>query len=166
MKRNAIAISIGLSCLGLALPAAAQEDTGDLSVTTDVVATCFFGTINPLNFADYGSELLVDGSTTLQATCTTGTDYIITFGDGANASGGLRRMLNGTVGTAFLSYHLYETTGAADEITLAAGADNEIEGTGTGSAQVVDVFGRIDAGQPLVIGAYTDTVGLTIELAP
>jgi len=149
--------------------AQAGTATANLTVQITITASC---TINAatLDFgSNPGTNLLsanVDASTTVSVTCTNGAPYSIGMDNGANFST-TRRMKNGT--TNFISYGLYTDSGRANGWTTAASSSTCTTtnscalGTGNGSAQTVNIYGRVPtvATAP-ASGVYTDTVVMTI----
>lgn len=132
--------------------------TSTFQVTATVASSC---TVSATNLA-FGSYTLaqLDQSSTITATCTNGTSYTIgldagTF-SGANTS---TRRMSGPSPTG-LSYSLYSDSGRTTNWGNATGS--WVSGTGTGIAQVLNVYGRIPAGQTASIGNYTDTVTVTM----
>jgi len=168
----AILLTAAMAILACSYPAAAQAGTAtaNLTVQITITASC---TINAatLDFgSNPGTSLLsanVDASTTVSVTCTNGAPYSIGMDNGANVSGSQRRMKNGT--TNFLNYNLYTDSGRTSAWTTAASnstcttANSCALGTGTGSAQTVNIYGRVPtvATAPAA-GVYTDTVVMTI----
>ena len=108
----------------------------------------------------------VDANTTVSVTCTSGSPYSIGMDNGANVSGSQRRMKSGS---NFLNYNLYidpahtnpwTTTGSPPGCTPAGSC---FLGTGNGSAQSVNIYGRVPSiGTAPPTGTYTDTVTMTI----
>ena len=152
------------------LKAQAGTATANLAVSIQITASC---TINAasLNFGlnVAGTTLVasnVNASTTVSVTCTTGSPYSISMDNGANASGSQRRMKSGA---NFLNYGLYVDSGYLNPwITTASPssctpAGSCYLGTGSGSSQSVDIYGRVPSiGTAPPTGTYTDTVTMTI----
>ena len=136
--------------------ALAGQATTNFAVTATVVATCGVSA-TPLAFGDYTGSTNVDQTSTISVTCTTGTDYTVALNDGNNASGGVRRMVNG--GSNYLAYEMYSDAGR----TTAWNATATVAGTGTGIAQSLTVYGRVASGQNVPAGAYSDTVQVTVS---
>lgn len=160
-----------VACLLAGAPIAVQAgtSTATLSVSIVITASC---TINPatLVFASTaGTSLIataVNGSSTVSVTCTSGSPYSIAMDNGANASGGQRRMASGA---NFLNYNLYVDAAhtlswstAINPTSCTTSGDCYL-GTGNGSAQSINIYGVVPttatAPPP---GTYTDTVTMTI----
>jgi spore coat protein U-like protein len=166
-------VGVGLGAL-VSLTAASWAQAGtatsNLSVQIVIQASC---TINAATL-DFGASVPgttlvssnVDAATTVSVTCTNGSPYSIGMDNGANVSGSQRRMKSGT---NFLNYNLYTDSGRSNAWTTAtdnshcAAANSCFLGTGSGSAQSVNIYGRVPAvGSAPPTGTYTDTVTMTI----
>ena len=152
----------------LAAAGAAQAQsttTGSLTVQGTVVNNC---TIDNTPTLDFGSTVdTIAGVTTrpsanILVTCTLGHTFAVGLGDGANASGGNRRMVGGTNGD-FLTYNLDKaSTGTARFGNAVVG--ERVTGTGNGSsADSIPVYGYIPAGQAARADTYSDTVTITVH---
>jgi spore coat protein U-like protein len=149
--------------------AQATTATSNLTVQITITASC---TINAATL-DFGSNpgttlvaANIDASSTVSVTCTSGSPYSIGMDNGANASGTQRRM---KTGANFLNYNLYVDAGRTNAWTTAASnstcttANSCALGTGNGSAQSVNIYGRVPSiGTAPPTGAYSDTVLMTI----
>ncbi len=156
MLSNAL---LGLSSALVAItPATAQLQTS-FQVTASVAGTCSAVTATELAFGNYdGSQN--DRTGTITITCSTGTDYEIGLNDGVNYSAPNRRMKHGTAD--FLNYELYSDAGR----TTRWGNDDssDVHMSSDGTAQNINVYGRMPAGQSGPIGSYADTITVTVTL--
>jgi spore coat protein U-like protein len=157
--------------VGLTSAPMAQAGTATANLTVQIVITASC-TINAATL-DFGSNAgttlvsaNVDAATTVSVTCTNGSPYSIGMDNGANVSGSQRRMKNGA---NFLNYNLYVDSGRTNAWTTAASnstctsANSCFLGTGSGSAQSVNIYGRVPTtGSAPPTGTYTDTVTMTI----
>ena len=85
-------------------------------------------------------------------TCTDGaTGVTLSAGNGTSFSSGTRHM---TKGADILAYELY-----SDAARATAFAAEPV--TADGTAQTIDVYGRVPAAEAAPVGAYTDTVVMT-----
>ncbi|GAB3736975.1 hypothetical protein GCM10028862_21990 [Luteimonas pelagia] len=144
--------------------ASAGTDTADFGVQLVVQNACTITAGNTASDLDFGSvtgniAADIDGSTDLTVNCNNGAIYDIGLGAGNNASGGQRRMSNGT---QFVDYDLYQDAGRTT-VWGAQGSGDEVGGTGTNSAQTITVYGRVPSGQSVGAGTYNDVVTATIE---
>ena len=157
--------------------ASAQTASDNLSVSATVADSCTI-TTSPLAFGAYdpvsaNASTALDGSGAVNVTCTKGsTGITVTLGLGANASGAIRRM---TDGTDFLAYELYHPSAT----TPSAGCTfpgTQVWGTAGGAiftptgvtwdatvAQVFNVCGTVPAAQNVGAGTYNDTVVATVN---
>lgn len=109
-----------------------------------------------------------DGSAVLTTNCSTGSSPVITLGQGTNNNTAtstdavpVRRMVHGSIGTAFLSYQLYQVSPATTVWGNTSGTAPPAV-TGTGTNQNFTVYGRITEGQNQPVGSYSDTVVATV----
>jgi spore coat protein U-like protein len=68
-----------------------------------------------------------------------------------------------TAGANLLNYNIYTTTGRTTVWGDGTAGTATLAGTGTGAAQAVTVYGRVNSGQTSVpAGSYADTVAVTV----
>ena len=169
--RNAATCALAAAILAFSDGADAQAGTatGNLTVQITITASCSINAATLTFPSTAGTALLtaaVQASTTVSVTCTNGSPYAIGMGNGLNASGNQRRMINGA---SYLPYNLYTDSGYLDAWTTASSSttcttsNSCALGAGTGSAQSVNIYGAvpITAIAPAP-GAYSDTVLMTI----
>lgn len=101
----------------------------------------------------------VDRTTTIGMLCTGRTAWQIGLGNGLNANGNIRRMRN--AGGQFVTYELHRNSGYNSRWGNTLNTDT-LSGTGTGVSQPQTVFGRVPAPQTPNVGAYSDTVTVTV----
>lgn len=155
-----VAAGFGFMVLASGAPARAGQSTANMTVTAEVAANCLI-TANPLDFGSYDpvgahASASLDGSSSLDVTCTDGTDAKIIFDMGTSGGAG-RAMQNGA---HQLGYELY--TDAARSTVWGAIEVEARDYTGTGLQEALTVYGRIPAGQNVPAGSYTDNVIATI----
>lgn len=157
-RRIGIAAVLLAAALPVARPAAAGTDTGQLNVTATVTSNCALSG-GTLAFGTYTSgqtnDLDVQGSINY-VNCPAG-NLVFELDNGANASGGQRRMRSGN---NFLNYEIYKT--GARNTRWGSGPDGltlQLLQPGSGS---VAVYGRIPRGQAVPPGSYSDTVTITL----
>lgn len=163
MKRILLASTVAVAALAIAFiarPARAGTNTNNLTISANVLGIC---TIDPaaLAFGNYDSTANVDVSTNITVHCTSGSSYWIGLGLGNNASGAVRRMVNG--GTNFLNYELYRDNNRTQVWDNAVPGTLSSAGNAGFSAYTTPVYGRIPAGQIQPIGAYGDSVVMTVN---
>lgn len=154
--------------LGATTGVQALTQTSNLSVTASVSANCAISTA-PVAFGAYDPTVVnasadLDGTGTVNVTCTSGASTTVTLGQGANADTGstdavpLRRMNDGA--TNYLAYFLYSE--ATRTTVWGNTAGTGLAHTGTGSQVGLTVYGRVTGGQNVPTGSYSDTVVATV----
>lgn len=160
-QRKILAVSTlvaGIAGFAAATNAAQDSDTFLVSATVNSACTI---TANPLSFGAYDAAgANVDSSTTLDITCTTGSNYQIGLDGGSTAADVNARAMSGP--GANLSYALFQDSSRTTNWGNTFGTDT-VAGSGTGSAQSVTVYGRLFSGQFTTAGFYSDTVVATID---
>jgi spore coat protein U-like protein len=140
--------------------AATASGTMDMSMV--VVDFCEVKTGGTLTFLPSNAwwNSNVDTSGSFQVQCTNGTAYQVGINNGANASGGVRRLNSGT---EYLNYQLFQNAGRTTAWGNTNGTDTLGSQTGNGNAQTLNVYGRVPSGQTApTAGTYTDTVTITV----
>ncbi|MDN3556609.1 Csu type fimbrial protein [Halomonas maura] len=151
---------IALALFGTAVHAQ-QTSTTTFLVSATVNDTCeiaatdlAFGTYDP-NAADD-----MDGTSTVTATCTSGTNYDIGLDTGQNTpSTTTRAMSDGVTNT--LDYELYSDSARTTVWGNTVG-DDTLNVTSAGGAENHTVYGQIPAGQFEPAGSYSDTINVTV----
>ncbi len=154
--KSAITTLVATVSVSLSGTVFAASGTASFDVSVQVLASCSISATN-MSFASIttGTTSNTDATSTLTVNCSNGTPFTIALGNGTNYSGG-RRMTNGTTN---INYYLYSDSGRS---TLWGGA-TLVSGTGTGSDQTFNVYGRVPAGQSVIYaGNYIDTITATI----
>jgi spore coat protein U-like protein len=155
--RHAVGLTIVSASLGAG--SAAAQTSANLSVSASVVANCTVST-GSLAFGAYDptAGAAVDGSGTFDVTCTQGTVATLALGPGQHGSGGARRLHSGG---QYLTYELYKDSGRSD-VWGSASAALSLSAAPSNSPRSVTVFGRISGSQNVAVGAYTDTVVISV----
>ena len=153
--RRALLVGLGTAALAAGWPpspAAAATASTSFSVTADVQTHCEVTATN-LNFGAY-SGVLLDGTSTLDVTCTPGTPYNIQLHEGTapGATTSTRKMTG--PGGELLAYGLFRDAARTLNWGEVVPRDTQF---GVGS-QTFTVFGRIPGGQFVQSGAYSDTI--------
>jgi len=166
IARNRLEKSL-LACalVGACVPAWAATATGTFTVSGTVITTCSFTTTNLTFGTGIPANILanIDAQNTITATCANGTPYTVDLGVG-NGSGATFAARKLTAGVNVLTYSLY-TNSLRDSVwgDGVTGGSNHISNTGSGGAQVITVFGRIPPQTATGVGAYTDTIAVTLN---
>lgn len=143
---------------------ASAQTTASFTVSANVLKHCEISAAG-LNFGEYSpwaaADLDVDGA--LSVRCTKNTQNVtIALSDGGHAASGVRRMVNATDNTAFLSYELYRTTARSTRWGSTSGEQQPYTAASSGWTDLT-VYGRITKGQDVPLGAYGDTVVATVN---
>jgi spore coat protein U-like protein len=161
LKSSLLAAAVAATGLSTAHAGSDQADFGVQLVVQNVCTITAGGTAADMDFGTTPGNIAapIDASTDLTVNCNNGAVYDIGLGLGGNATGGQRRMFNGT---QYVNYDLYQDAGR-NTAWGAQGSGTEQGGTGTNAAQTVTVYGRVPSGQSIGAGTYSDTVTATIE---
>jgi len=163
-KLNALSLAVAASAVIALIPAtSAQAATAGTSIlVTAAVAQACIVIATPLAFGIYDptSATPTDGTATVAVTCTTGTTYAVglSAGAGTGATTTVRKM---TFGSDTLNYALYSNAARSTNWGNAVGTDT-VAGTATGLLTNHTVYGRIPAAQTVPLGAYVDTIAVTV----
>lgn len=135
------------------------------TVTATVAAECTVST-TAVNFGTYdpvsaNAATPLDSTGTVNVYCTAGTLATVALDLGTHVSGSTRRML-GTTGD-FLTYELYSDAAH----TIVWNSVNTNTGTSASKNTAINngfvAYGRVPAAQDVGIGAYSDTVLVTVN---
>jgi len=133
--------------------ASALTATGSLEVTATVVAYCNVST-TPVDFGDVDGQTDTDSMGSILVDCTFDQPYHVALNAGLHFSGE-RRVSDGTYHRPYLLSNVAYGGAAWGDTdyggTYAAAA---VAGTGTGSTQTLDVYGRL----PIFTGVPSTTV--------
>lgn len=131
-------------------------------VSGTVVASCEVNSTN-MNFGTLPSPVTqnVDAQASVIVQCTQGEDYSVSLslGDGTGVSNPAMRKMTSVSDT--ISYGLYKD--ASRNLVWGNLSSNDVDSTGTGSAQLFSVFGRVHNGQSPSFGQYSDLIIITVE---
>jgi spore coat protein U-like protein len=159
-----------LSTIFVATTNASTPATANMAVTTAVLDHCIV-TANPLSVGTYdpivtnaSSGVDLQGNTTLSVACLTGLHAWIGLSQGSNPNTGstdtvpLRQML---YGTNKLGYELYQDAGLT---TLWGNVQPSSSSySGTGLYTTVTVYGKVDKGQNVPSGNYSDLLIVSVN---
>lgn len=141
----------------------AAQVTVPFTVSATVVRGCAIGATN-MNFGSYpalpGAPTLT-ATSSINVTCELGDTYTIGLDDGSNANGTQRRMARIAVPVAYLNYGLYRD--AAHTQVWRDTGPTRVSGTGSGAPQTYTVYGQLPGAQVVPLGAYIDTVTVTVR---
>jgi spore coat protein U-like protein len=166
MQGSVLLVGLALACLARHADAATPV-TATFPVTATITSSCTVSG-SSLNFGSAIDPLSVstplDATSTLTVTCSSTTPYTVSLSAGANA-GGASNFASRTMksGSDTLAYQLYLDSGRSTVWGDGTASSSAKNGTGTGSAQSLTVYGRLPSLANVVPGAYTDTVTVTIS---
>lgn len=155
------AVGVLMAVAGFALlPTAAIAATTNTTFTVSVAvpATCLISA-TALSFVAYTGVVDV-ATSSISMTCSNTTNYNVGLNAGlaSGATVSTRRMSNGA---NVISYSLYSDPNRTLNWGQTVGTDT-ITGTGSGTTQVLTVYGRVPAGQFVTPGNYSDTIIATV----
>jgi len=136
-----------------------------ITVTANVIAECTVSTTS-VNFGAYDPVVAnaaspLDRTGTVNVFCTTGTLATVSLDLGTHATGSTRRMLSGAAN--FMNYEIYRDAGR----TIVWNTTNTVSGTSASKATAINggfiAYGRIPSGQDVTMGAYADTLLVTVN---
>jgi len=141
----------------------AAQVTIPFTVTATVMRGCAVSATD-LVFGNYPATAApptVLSTSTISVTCELGDTYTIGLSDGANVTGTQRRMLRTAPSAAYLNYNLFQDAGLTLE--WRDNGPTRLPGVGTGFVEAHTVYGQIPGGQIVPVGAYIDTVTVTVR---
>lgn len=160
-------IALAVAGLGSASASIAATATGSLSVTAVVLSTCIVVS-TPVIFGGYTLAAL-DTSGLITVTCTPDVlsyNVALDAGTGTGATTASRKLTATLSPTDTLNYALYRDSGR----TLNWGEQQNVDTlassgatTDLGAIKTFAVYGRLSANQTGAIGAYLDTVQITVN---
>ena len=136
------------------------NSTTSFSALATVQKTCTVSATN-LDFGSVGLLISnVDASNTVTVKCSNSTSYNVglSAGNGSGATVAARKMTNGA---NTVTYSLYNTAGRTTVWGNTIGTDT-VTGTGSGSNQVLTVYGRVPPQTTPPPATYTDTIVVTV----
>ena len=143
----------------LVTPLSGATASNSFVVSATIVAACTVSATN-LNFGTY-TGVVTNLTSTVTATCTNTTPYNIGFNAGTSVGATVTtRKMTGPGGIT-LAYSLFRNSTRTLNWGNTVGTST-LAGTGTGSAQVITVYGRIPAGTVPNPGAFSDTIVATL----
>lgn len=167
MKRTIILLT-ALAALIISTPMfAAGSKSTNLDVTASVAANCTittsavaFGAYDPV-VTNASTDLNGTGTVTVACTKNTGATVDLGTGSAPNWNGTTRRMSGGA---DFLTYALYKDSSRSQVwgIGLASGTTASYTAL-TKDTVDLTVYGKVQSGQDVAVGSYTDTIVATIN---
>jgi spore coat protein U-like protein len=139
----------------------ASTATGSFGVSMTIQATCSVQSASDLAF---GSQTAItsnlDATGSIVVVCTNSAPYTIglSAGSGSGASVAARLL---TSSATTVPYTIYRDSAHSQVWGVTPNVDTQ-GGSGTGSAQTYTTYGRIAAVSNPTVGAYADTVSITV----
>ncbi|MEZ5710507.1 MAG: spore coat U domain-containing protein [Blastomonas sp.] len=146
-------------------PATAHAGTsaGAMPVAATLLENCVV-TATPLVFGDITltDGAAVDSAATIALVCTPLASYEVALSDGANASGGTRRMKN-ALSADYIAYGIYSDAARTLPWGDSSGSDTVSGSVGLTGLATLTAYGRIAAETPVAAaGIYADVVTVTV----
>jgi spore coat protein U-like protein len=152
-------------------PLIAATKTATVGLTAEVLPACSAGSTVPATLGQFGTldfgtyfalNALVSvastiGNGSLRVNCLLNTPYKVLLSGGGSGNVAARRMTGPAA--ALINYNLYT------DATYGVVWDNTsgVSGTGSGTDQYLQVYGRVPAQAAPTPGTYTDTVTVTVS---
>ena len=149
----------------------AASKTATIGLSAEVLPACSAGSTVPATLGQFGTldfgtyfslSVLVSitsqiGNGSLRVNCLLNTPYKVLLSAGGSGNVAARRMTGPA--SAQINYNLYTNA------TYATVWDNTtgVAGTGTGTDQYLQVYGRVPAQSAPTVGTYTDTITVTVS---
>ena len=156
------AVAIVATCV-IVQPAFAETATSTFEVNASIASACTVSATN-MNFGEIpvaaAATVQTDSTSSITVTCSNGEAYTVALNRGLNNVAEQRNAKGTVVAGNVLAYDLYKDSARGTVWTQTA---VPVTGTGTGTAQVITVYGRVAAGLPYVANTtYTDQVLMTL----
>ncbi len=173
-RTQAIAVASAAALVLLAAQANAGTATTTIDVTASIAPSCTISA-TPVQFGAYSPAAATAhyASGTITVGCVQGSAPVVSLNGGQNQGAtAIERSMKHATGADLLPYSLFKPTAAAPNTactnaeTDAWGNDpaNRFDPTGvTLAGSVYNVCGKINAGQNVPTGAYSDIVTATVE---
>jgi len=142
---------------------AQQTLLDNIAVSAEVIAACTSVTATDVDFGTAAAaDEMDDATSTVTVTCDTGTAYTVELDYGQTPLAGTTiRQVTGA-GGEFMDYFIYQDAAfSAPWGTVAEG--EERTGTGTGAAEALTAYFRLQRNSGSSPGVYTDLVGVTLS---
>ena len=166
MLRRALTLLGGVGLLaGLVAISSAQATTATNTFTVQAIINSACNvSATTLNFGNYDptSATALNGTSTVNVYCTSGTPYTTSLNIGTGGGSFVTRTI--ASGGNTLNYNLYRDSARSQVWGDGTGATFTVAGTGTGllTASPLTVYGQIASGQDKPPGTYTSVITVTV----
>jgi len=149
-----------LALLACGTTFAQQTLIEDIAVSAEVTAACSALTATDVDFGTAAAaDEMDDATSTITVTCDTGTAYTVELDYGQTPVGTIRQVTG--AGGEFMDYYIFQDAAfTAPWGTTAQG--EQLDGTGTGAADPLTAYFRLQRNSGNSPGVYTDLVGVTL----
>jgi spore coat protein U-like protein len=160
--RKVIGLGAAVGLVILSTAAYAATTTANFQVRLSITAQCLAATTTDLDFGSSGFLLSnVDVQSSIQVQCTNTTPYNVGFDKGVNGASVTARQLKGGPSNETINYAIYSNSGRTTNWGNTIGTDT-VTGTGNGTPQTIQVYGRVPPQTTPTPGNYTDTITVTV----
>lgn len=170
VRSRALGVATAMVLATGAAVAGPSPQTGSFQVTANVVASCrvtsttdiAFGNYDP---ADVNNAAPLDANGSVAVRCVKGTTANVAIEQGANPAAGstcvtpLRRMAGGA---ERLSYAIYQDAARTTVWGCDTTNDQAFTAATVATATTLTTYGRIPPAQDVSVGAFADTVNVTV----
>lgn len=162
MKKLVVYPAAALALLASGTTLAQQTLLDDIAVSAEVTAACSSLTATDVDFGTSAAvDATDDATSTITVTCDTGTAYTVELDYGQTPVAGTTiRQVTGA-GGEFMDYYIYQDAGATTPWGTSAEGE-QFDGTGTGAADPLTAYFRLQRTSGNSPGVYTDLVGVTL----
>ena len=164
LSKLAVCLAVTLSGNAIVSTSFAATATTTIPITAIVIDSCVV-VASPLTFGNYNgiSGGMLDAAAAITPICTSGTAYSIAIDAGLGSGATMTsRILTGPDG-ATLNYGIFTDTNRLTVWGDGTGGTSWVVASGVGLAQPVTMYGRVPAGQAATVGAYSDTLTITVS---
>jgi len=148
-----------LACNGIA----GTQTSDTFVVTASIAETCVVEADDLAFSTQTQLAANVDAASQVRASCSTGLAYAVAMGAGGGGSFGARRMVHASFPAEDVNYQLYTDTARTQIWGDGTGGTVTVGGTGNGSPQANNVYGRVAPQATPRPGDYSDTVVVTVS---
>ncbi len=156
-------VLVALASFVVSAAASAAQSTATFGVSATVTSGC--GVVaTPVAFGTYlgtAASPAVDALGSVVVTCPAGKTYDVRLNNGANASGGQRRMRVVLGPASFLNYELYRNPARTQR--FGNSGPERVNGVGSGLPQTIPVYARLPGAQVAPLGIHLDTIQVTLQ---